>query len=112
MLRKGLFAIVMLVLCFTFVTAETIKGKITKIDDKSVTVTTKDNKDGKSYDLAKDCKVCKSGKEKDSKEEIKDGLKSEDLTKLPAKGLNATITTNDAGKVTEILITGKKKAAN
>ena len=113
MFRKGLFAIAMLVLCFTFVAAETIKGKIAKIDDKSVTVTTKTDKDGKAYDLADKCKFFKENKDsKDGKDEIKDGTKADVFAKIGKKGINATITTNDSGKVTEVLLTAGKKAAN
>ena len=107
-LRNGLVAVVMLVLCFTFATAEVIKGKVTKIDEKSVTITNKKSfKDGKAFDLAKGVKFFKevTKDDKTEKEEIKDGLKAEVFAKLSDKGVNATITTNDDGKVTEIVVT-------
>ncbi len=106
MLRKCLFAMVMMVLCFSFVAADTIKGKITKVDEKSVTITEK-GKDAKAYNFAKDCKFCK--KTKDGKEEIKGGAKAEVFSKISDKGLNATIETNNAGEVIEVILAGKKK---
>ena len=111
MLRKGLFAMVMLVLCFSFVTAETIKGKITKIDENSVTIVV-GKSDGKSYPIAKDCKFNQTVKkdDKEVKEKIEGGAKASVFAKLPEKGLNATIVTDDKTKaVTEIVLPVKKK---
>jgi hypothetical protein len=111
MLRKCLFTFVMLMLCITFVAAEEIKGKIIKIDDKSVTVvTSKKDKDGKAYTLAEKCKFCKMVKE--NKEELSGGVKADVFKDIDAvKGFTATITTGDDGKVTEIVLTAKKKKA-
>ena len=107
MLRKCLVALAMLVLCFTFVAADTIKGKITKIDDKSVTVANKKDKDGKAYDLAKDCKFYTQ--KGDAKEEIKDGAKADVFKNISDKGIGGvTITTGTDGKVTEVIIAKKK----
>jgi hypothetical protein len=101
MLRKILVAVSMLVLCFTFVAAETIKGKITKIDEKSVTIEAKGS-DAKAYDLAKDCKFYKKTKDA-AKEEVKAGD-----VKIGKKGSAAEITTNADNKVTEVIIVSKK----
>ena len=112
MLRKGLFAMVMLVLCFTFVAAETIKGKITKIDENSVTIVSGKDKEGKSYPIAKDCKFNQTVKkdDKDVKEKIEGGTKASVFAKLPEKGLYATIVTDDTTKaVTEVILPAKKK---
>jgi len=109
MLRQGLIASVMLVLCFGFVAADTLKGRITKIDEKTVTFAVGDEKDGKSYDFAKDVKFY--AEKKGVKDELKDGVKSAQFAKVGKKGINATIETKD-GKVTEVILTGKKKAAN
>jgi phage terminase Nu1 subunit (DNA packaging protein) len=105
MFRKALFAVVMLGLCITFVTADTIKGRITKVDDKSVVV--KSGKaDLKAYDLAADCKFYREGKA--GKEEIKGGARAEIFQKIPDIGLNATIETDTANKVKEVVLTTPK----
>ncbi len=106
MLRQGLFALVMMVLCFTFVAAETIKGKASKVDEKSITVA-EEGKDAKAYNFAKGCKFCKMVKKQ--KEEIKDGVKDEAFAKIGKKGLTVTIETNKEGEVTEVIVGGKKK---
>ena len=112
MLRKGLFASVVLALCFTFAAAETIKGKITKINENSVTIVAGKDKEGKSYPIAKDCKFSQTVKkdDKEGKEKIEGGTKASVFAKLPEKGLNATIVTDDKTKaVTEIVLPAKKK---
>jgi hypothetical protein len=109
MFRKALFGLVVLFLCITFVTAETIKGRITKIDEKCVTVKAGKD-DAKLYDLTIDCKFYRLGK--DGKEEIKDGAKAEIFQKIPDKGFSATIETDTNNKVKEVVLTGKKKAAD
>ena len=108
MLRQGLIASVMLVLCFGFVAADTLKGRITKIDEKSVTFT-EDTKDAKAFEFAKDVKFYLE--KKGAKEELKDGAKADVFSKLGKKGLNATLTTDGGGKVTEVIVIAKKKAA-
>jgi hypothetical protein len=111
MLRQGLFAFAVLVMCISFATADNIKGKITKVDKDSITVTTKQDKDGKAFTVAKDCKFFKMVKKDDAdvKEELKEGLKADTFSNIPAKGIGALIVTNNEGKVTEITLTGKKK---
>jgi len=107
MFRKALFVFAMFVLCITFVSADTIKGRITKVDDASVTV--KSGKDdAKPYDLAKDCKFYMEGK--DGKVEIKDGARAEIFKKIPDKGLSATIETDTGNKVKEVVLMKKKGA--
>jgi|ERR1043165_4213668 hypothetical protein len=111
MFRQGLFALAVLIMCLTLATAETIKGKITKISENSVSV--KVGKDeAKSYPIAKDCQflrlVKKDKDDKGTEEKIEGGVKSSVLSKLPEKGISATVTTDDKTKqVTKILITGK-----
>src|SRR5882762_5628263 len=95
MLRKFACAAVILTLSLGVALAEEVKGRITKID-------------GKTYDIAKDVKVCKMVK--DAKEALADGLKSEELKDLGTKGRNATLIVED-GKVKEIILAGKKKKA-
>src|SRR5947209_19337819 len=112
MLRKGLFALVMLVLCFTFVTAETIKGRITKISADSVSIRTGKDKEAKSYPIDKDCKFIQLEK-KDDKEgkTIEGGVKASVFKDISDKGLGATIEVNDTSKkVTSITLSAKKKS--
>ncbi len=106
MLRQGLFALMMMVLCFGFVAADTIKGKASKVDEKSITVA-EEGKDGKSYNFAKGAKFSKEVK--GVKEDLKDGVKNEVFAKIGKKGLSVTIETNKEGEVTEVTVTGKKK---
>ena len=80
-MKRLILSAVILTLSLGVALAEEVKGRITKIDDKTVTITNKDNKDGKTYDIAKDVKVCKMVK--DAKEALADGLKSEELKDLP-----------------------------
>ena len=113
MIRNLLCAAFVLTLSLGLAMAEPVKGKITKIEDGKVTITVGAKKgekgEAKTYDLAKDCKVCKMDKK--DKVEVTGGLKADELKNLD-KGLNATIEVTD-GKVTEIVIGGgKKKAAN
>jgi acyl-coenzyme A synthetase/AMP-(fatty) acid ligase len=105
MWRNILCAAFVLTVCLGLATAETLKGRITKSDDKTITVVTKKGEDGKAYDLAKDVKIFK--KDGDNKVEVK----REDF-KVGEKGTFATITTNDDGKVTEIVTGGGKKKTN
>jgi len=107
MLRKVLFAFVMVILCVAFATADTITGKVTKIDEKGVTVATKDNKEGKAYEFAKEWKLFLATK--DAKEELTGDAKAARIKAIAEKGSGATIETNKDGKVTEVTIKGKKK---
>jgi hypothetical protein len=80
------------------------KGKDKKVDDTS-----------KKADLAKDAKIIKGKFDPDTKkavdgDAIEKGLENELFSN--EKGVVATITTNDDGKVTKIRVNQKKKAAN
>jgi hypothetical protein len=112
-LRKMVCACAILALSIGFALADEITGRITKIDDKKVTVVVGKKGDAKTteYDLAKDCKFAKM--EKKTKTELPDGIKNEAFKDIDAKkGLPASINVAD-GKVTEVvLITGKKKKDN
>jgi len=108
MLRKFVCAAVVLVLSLGVASGEMLKGKITKIDSKSVTFQVK-GQDAKTYDLDSNVKVMKTVK-KNKTEEVADGLKAEALQKISDKGLNATLTIDDTSKkVTEITLGGGKK---
>lgn len=113
MMRKVVGVVVVLAVCVGVAMAEEIGGRITKISDTKVTFEAK-NKETKKYDaakeynLAKDVKVSmKKGKEKVAAE---GGLKNEALVNIGPKGTAATINV-EGGKVTEIVLGGKKKAA-
>ena len=68
MFNRALFALCVFVLCLGFAAADEIKGKFSKIDDKSVTVTPAGASEAKTYTLAKDCKFYKTVKK--TKQEI------------------------------------------
>ncbi len=97
-----------------FAAAEEVKGKITKIDEKGVTVLVKNStdKDGKTYSYAKDCKFLPEGEGQGQGSDQRRPASQSYSKKLPTMGLSATITTNDKNEVTEVLVTAKKKAAN
>lgn len=109
MVRKMICAVAILGFSFGLAMADEIKGNITKIDDKKVTVVTgkKMEKKTTEYDLGKDCKFCKM--EKKTKQELDGGLKNEVFQNL-GKGVPATLNVVD-GKVTEIIVGAKKKKA-
>src|SRR5437763_5923978 len=108
MWRNILCSMVVLAICLTFVAAETVKGRITKVEGNKITVTTKKGEEGKAYDVAKDVKIYKmAGAEGKDKEEVKGGLTE---LKIPDKGIGGvTLTTNDKNEVTEIVIGAPKK---
>lgn len=113
MIRKLLCAVVVLFFTLSLVSAATLKGKITKIDDKTVTFAESEGKgkfkEEKKYDIAAGCKFFKTVKKE--KQEIAVG----DI-KVGEKGLFATIEVADdganKGKVTAITVGGGKKPAN
>jgi len=120
-------AAVVAVAAFSVAVADEFTGMITKTSDGKITVQKgkgkfdKDTKkftfekegDPKEYTVSKDVKIVKGGKfDKDTKkvtggDAVEGGLKNEMFTKLPEMGLNARITTDDKGAVTEIRIMGK-----
>lgn len=104
---KILVAMLMVVMCFGFVAADTLKGRITKIDGNSVTFASGDEKDGKAYDFAKDVKFFVE--KKGVKSDLEGGASAKVFKKIGEKGVSATIETKD-GKVTEVTVkAGKKK---
>ena len=116
MIRNLLCAAFVLTLSLGLAMADTIKGaRITKIEDGKITATVGAKKgepgEVKTFDVAKDCKVCKMDKK--DKVEVTGGLKADELKNIDAKkGIGATLEVTD-GKVTEIILGGgKKKAAN
>jgi len=112
MFRKAIVSLVVLAVATPLVAAETFKGRITRIDERTVTLSDINGKDVKTFNLAKDVKVFRMNKDAKEREAIKEGVKAEVFKTIAAdKGLNATVTTNTSNEVTEILLTGEKVAA-
>ncbi|HEV3146126.1 MAG TPA: hypothetical protein VGZ47_19725 [Gemmataceae bacterium] len=120
MLRKIIGTTVVALLFVGFAFSEEIRAVITKVEDGKVTFAAlegkgKDAKKGeeKTLPTAEGVKVVKGMFNKDTKkveagDAIEGGLKNEMFTKIDAeKGVRAQITT-DGGKITEIMIFGKK----
>jgi hypothetical protein len=124
-MRKFVCALVVTAVAFSVASAETFFGRVTRLTDKSVTVTKfkKGDKKGEEVklDLAAGVKFIEGGMfdKEDMKftggEAIK-AAKAQDLVKEAEKGRFAVLTTNDANKVTEIRLLkgfgkgkGKKK---
>ena len=116
MLQRMFCAVAILGLSIGLALAEEIKGaRITRIDDKKVTVETGKKKDNDlkttEYEIAKDCKFSKQEK-KNKIVPLEGGVKNEVFQNIDAKkGLPATINVVE-GKVTEIVLAGKKKKDN
>ena len=92
--------------------AETIKGRITKISGDSVSVVVGDKKEAKSYPITKDTTFNQLVKkdDKEVKEKIEGGVKASVFQKISDKGIGATIEINDTTKaVTDITLSAKKK---
>ena len=109
MVRKLICAVAILGFSVGLALADEVKGSITRIDDKKVTVVTgrKTDKKTTEYDLAKDCKFVKM--EKKTKLDLQGGAKNEAFQNIDAKkGLPATLNVVD-GKVTEVILGGRKK---
>ena len=111
MLRNLACASVVLAASLGFAMAEPVKGRITSIEGNKLTATVGAKKgekgESKTYDLAKDVKVNKGGK--DGKTDLPGGLKAEELKKIDAtKGVSAVLEVT-GNTVSEITITTAKK---
>ncbi len=112
MLRKFVFAFVLVAFSVGVLSAAELTGVITKVDGSKITF--KEGKKGeykeaKTYTVAKDAKVMKGGKKGAEPTALTGGLTNNMFKSLDSeKGDRARITTNDAGQVTEILIMGGK----
>jgi hypothetical protein len=105
MLRKFVCAVAILGFSLGLAVAEELKGKITKVDAEKSTISFQvKGADAKEYD-AKGAKVFK--KDGDNKVAVDGGLKAKEFGKIGDKGVNAMINV-DGGKVTEIVLAGKK----
>jgi len=128
MIRKCVFAFVLVAFSVGVLSAAEMTGIITKVDGNKITF--KEGKKGedkkfefgeaKEYTVAKDAKILKGGfmggkgkgKGKGGEATPLEGGLSNDLFKnIGEKGLFARITTNDINEVTEIraMVFGKKK---
>jgi hypothetical protein len=124
LLRKFACVAVLLVLGVGLVMAEEFGVNIQKVDGNKITAIKGKKKDQPGTEVTltatDDVKVFKGKFNQDTKklekgDAIADGLKAEVFTKIDEKkGLNVRVTTNDDGKVTEIVVGGgkKKKDAN
>ena len=124
MLRKLACVGVLLVLGVGLVMAEEFGVNIQKVDGNKITALKGKKKDQPGTEVTltatNDVKVFKGKFNEDTKklekgDVIADGLKADVFSKIDEKkGLNVRVTTNDDGKVTEIVVGGgkKKKGAN
>jgi len=128
MLRKLACVAVVLGFSVGLIMAEEFGVNIKKVDGDKITAVkgAKFNKDTKKLEggtevtltTAADVKVVSGKKNKDTKkvetgDAIEGGLKNKMFTDIGDNGLNVRVTTNDDGKVTEIVVFGgKKKKAN
>jgi hypothetical protein len=128
MLRRAVCAVVVLAFSVGLVMAAEIRGRITKISDDGKTITvgkydreTKDITDAKEYTVSSTVKILKGKFNKEEKklestgDELKNGLGNDRFKNLGKRGVSVTITTDDSGTVTQIIVgergkgKGKKK---
>lgn len=104
---------VVLTLSLGLAMADPVKGRITKVEGKSITMMVgasvkKEIKgEEKKFEAAADVKVNKMNKEGE-KTALTDGLGAAELKSIDAKGVGAILDVKD-GKVVEVTITGGKK---
>ena len=118
-MRKILIAAPIILVCFGVALAEEFRGTITKVDGNKITVLKGKKGDAKEVTLTvvENVKVSKGKFNKETKkleagDAIENGLKNELFSSGKTR---ATFTTNDDGKVTEIVVGGrggKKKRNN
>jgi hypothetical protein len=112
MLRKCVFAFVLVAFSVGVLSAAELTGVITKVDGTKITF--KEGKKGefkeaKTFTVTKDAKVMKGGKKGAEPTALSGGLGNDMFKAIDAeKGVRARITTNDSGQVTEIVILGGK----
>ena len=107
MLTKFVFAVAILVSYSALTWAEDLSGVITKIDGTTITFSSGEKGEPKTYDLAKDIKVFRYVT-KVERELDPAGLQTAPLPNLPKGGAFAVIKVVD-GKVTEISLPGKPR---
>lgn len=101
-------------LTFGFAGAETLRGRITKIEGNQITFQAYDKKvmkyaEPKVYEADKDIKVYTQPTKEAKKEPLAKGLQDKSLNNLSKKGRTASVNVDDAtGKITEIILHGGK----
>jgi hypothetical protein len=120
MLRKVVPAMLVMLFCVGLVFAEDVRALITKVDGNKITYYENKGKGEKGTDAitveaTATIKVNKGKFNKDTKkleagDAVEGGLKADMFSKIPEKGLPATITIEDK-KATQIIVFGGKKAA-
>jgi hypothetical protein len=127
MLRKFVFAFVLVIFSLGVLSAAELTGRITKVDGGKIYF--QEGKKGedkkfeftgepKAYTVAKDAKFLKGGggKKKAEPMPLEGGLNAELFKNISEKGIIARITTNDDNVVTQVQILGggkgKKKDAD
>jgi hypothetical protein len=112
MRRRGTLVVLIVGLAIGAAGAETLKGRITRVEGAKVTFQafdkdTKKYRDAKVYEAAKGVKVLGQPTKDAEKKPVDGGLESKLLQNLARKGRTATITVDDASrKVTEIILHG------
>ncbi len=117
MLRRAVCAVAVFAVSVGLLTAEEIRGIITKVseDGKTISVAkfnreTKTREEAKEYKVASTVKVNKGKFNREEKkletgEELKGGLTNDMFKKIGERGIFARITTDDSGQVTQIVVT-------
>jgi hypothetical protein len=120
MLRKLACVAVVLGFSVGLIMAEDFNVSIKKVDGDKITAVKGAKKGEKGTEvtltIAADVKVLKGKYNEDTKktdpgDPIEGGLKNKMFTEIGEKGIGARVTTNDDGKVTQIVVGGKKKKA-
>jgi len=112
MLRKCVFAFVLVVFSVGVLSAAELTGIITKVEGNKITF--KEGKKGelkeaKTYTVTKDAKVTKKGKKGAEPTAVTGGLTHDMFKTIDAeKGVRAMITTDTNDRVTEIVVLGGK----
>jgi len=121
MLRKCVFAFVLIVFSVGVLSAAELTGRITKVEGNKITF--EEGKKGedkktvygaaKTYTVAKDAKVMKGGKKGAEPTALTGGLTHDMFKSISEKGVKAKINVSDSGadkgQVTEIIIQGGGK---
>jgi len=122
MIRKCVFAFVVVAFSVGVLSGAEMIGVITKVDGNKITF--KEGKKGdnglefgeaKTYTVAKDAKILKGGKKGDEPTPLTGGLTNDMFKNIGEKGVFARVTTNNSNEVTEIHAFagfGKKKKDN
>ena len=112
MFRNLAAAAIVLAVSLGLAMADPVKGRITKIDGKKITVMVGAKKDAKgeekTFEAAADVKVSKKAGKDGEKTALTGGLGAAELKNIDEKGVGAVLEVTD-GKVTEITIMVRKK---